>query len=769
MINHQGNLYGINDEALFQYSIETGKSLEIKSKRGGFMTEVVLLENKVHVAYSVSGLLYAEGEALHPTFKKSLENISVSSISQYEDEPLYLLEKEDETLWRIEKETLKKVPLKPEDAGYLTRSRIQQIEWIKPELVALSTLTGGIVFLNPLTGKLKQILDTDSGLPDDEVYLISTDREKSLWISHRKGFARVSPSIPFRNFNGYDGLEGELLSTVVHQCQLYVGTTTGLYLLKEDKQYINELYKETREILEEGAEKIAEEKVPDPEPKKRRKGLFSFLKRKEKTQKLTSDSANNQPTYVKKVITEQRVRKKLHSIQYRYERVAEITARVTELVSYQNQLLVGSLSGFFEVIDNKATQIANEPVRSLYFSSHYSKAFLSTANNEIKVFDMGGLPRELYLFGDLSSYTTHIFEDETHRIWFCGTNKMIWITLSNSDLDDTGEVSFDNPYFYETYGAASDDKILFINAGGKYQLQEDKIVKISESVKYVKGAGNDIWLLEPEGWSRLSVADSGDKFSMLSVFENPTYLSLEKENVWLINNQTLLKAKSESGSPISSTYNLLLRSMVTDSSNVNASGKLILDQDKSALKFEFIKPDYSGIIDIQYQYQLSGLASSDWTDWSTDYSTIAFPYLPEGDYELKVRARDSFGVISDAQVIDFKVVPPYWKRPWFYALEFTALGLLLVMSLRIKRLGDRYLWISRLLALMTLIIIIEFIQTIAENEFQTKSSAIFDFTVQVLVAITVLPLEGFLRKYIFKDKNVKLKDIFRNKEINESK
>ena len=70
---------------------------------------------------------------------------------------------------------------------------------------------------------------------------------------------------------------------------------------------------------------------------------------------------------------------------------------------------------------------------------------------------------------------------------------------------------------------------------------------------------------------------------------------------------------------------------------------------------------------------------------------------------------------------------------------------------------------------MTLIIIIEFIQTIAENEFQTKSSAIFDFTVQVLVAITVLPLEGFLRKYIFKDKNVKLKDIFRNKEINESK
>jgi hypothetical protein len=77
--------------------------------------------------------------------------------------------------------------------------------------------------------------------------------------------------------------------------------------------------------------------------------------------------------------------------------------------------------------------------------------------------------------------------------------------------------------------------------------------------------------------------------------------------------------------------------------------------------------------------------------------------------------------------------------------------------------------VSRLLALLTLITIIELIQALAESKFETETSPVFGFVIQVLMAIMILPVEEILRKYIFKEKHVKVFDIFslrdKNKEI----
>ena len=110
-----------------------------------------------------------------------------------------------------------------------------------------------------------------------------------------------------------------------------------------------------------------------------------------------------------------------------------------------------------------------------------------------------------------------------------------------------------------------------------------------------------------------------------------------------------------------------------------------VNQDKSSVIFEFIQPDYSGIMDIEYQYCLKGLKKCTWSEWSEKYSTINFPFLPEGNYTLQVRSRNAFGTVSDVNAIPFKVVPPYWKQPWFYALEFCGFILLLFISVRVKK------------------------------------------------------------------------------------
>ncbi|MEO0553445.1 MAG: triple tyrosine motif-containing protein [Bacteroidota bacterium] len=765
ILESKNKLYGINEQLFFEYDLETGQVISIQAKSGGYFTDLFLLDNRVHVINTVRGILELDKGSLIPTKEENLNGVFVNSFASYSDNKIHILEQEDQSLWLYKDKKLSKIPLGMEDESFLKDNRIQQIVWLDQDVVAASMVRGGLVFLEPSSGKFLQVLDSESGLPDDEIYFISTDSEKNLWISHRKGFTRVSPTIPFRNFSGYTGLDGELSTAIRHDGTLYVGTTSGLYFLETVEQFENEAYYETREVVDKSESREALELVPQLPSEKKRRGLFSFLKKKGRNKGPDKpDTVRDETTLTTRTVTEKKLRKKLHSVLYRYKKVKGINSRVSELVSAENQLLVASVDGFFELNDKVATQLLKDPVNALYYSSFYKTAFLGTANGEIKIVAMANEPVDLHFFDGFSSYTSHIFEDINHKLWFCGTSKMIWITLDGMDLDETGEVNFENPYFYDTYGGVRDNEVVFINASAQYQLYEDGIKQVSKPKKFVKGSGSEVWVLETDGWKLLGSKNEDHKFELLTVFVNPGYLTLENDYVWLINDQSLLRLSRARKEGIASSYDLLLRGVTTDSSNLKASGKLVIDQDKSALKFEFVKPDYSGIMDIQYQYKLAGLADSKWTEWSKDYGTINFPYLPEGDYTLSVRSRDTFGMVSSAETISLKVVPPYWKRPWFYALEFTALGLLLIISLRIKRLGYRYRLGSRLLALLTLIIIIEFIQTIAENEFQTKSSAIFDFAIQVIMAIIILPLEGLLRKYIFKEKNIQLLDFFRLKQ-----
>jgi hypothetical protein len=95
-------------------------------------------------------------------------------------------------------------------------------------------------------------------------------------------------------------------------------------------------------------------------------------------------------------------------------------------------------------------------------------------------------------------------------------------------------------------------------------------------------------------------------------------------------------------------------------------------------------------------------------------------------------------------------VPPYWKRPPFYALEFFFFGALVVLSLRLKGANSRYRYISRFLSALTIIMLIQFIQTIVAANISLKSTPVADFFIQVLIALLVLPVEEFLRNRILK-------------------
>ena len=215
--------------------------------------------------------------------------------------------------------------------------------------------------------------------------------------------------------------------------------------------------------------------------------------------------------------------------------------------------------------------------------------------------------------------------------------------------------------------------------------------------------------------------------------------------MWIITgNNELLRFNNELQRNDEILFPLILKSIQNGNQLLPRTPVVEIDQDQSAIKVEVVRPDFIGTRFIEYRYKLDGL-NPDWSDWSTQHNVIDFPYLPTGDYKLSIQSKDIFGRVNEIEPVTVEVEPPYWRQTWFYALEFAIFTSLVFLSFR---LSHRYSLVSRVLSLLSIIILIEFIQTAAGSTFSTNSGPVVDFLIQVCVAFVILPVEGFLRKFM---------------------
>lgn len=791
---HNEKLYAINQSSVFIYDINKGTTSKITSRYSGEILNLLSFEGDVYVTSSNSGLQLIQGTKLMGPRHEVLKDMNPLFVSKGPAENQYLIGTDENELYLFNGSVLS--PLKiDDDQNYVQESGVQNGIWFSDTLAALSSLKGGVIFINVKTGKIEEIINYQTGLPDNEVFALNIDKNFGIWAAHSAGLTRISPSFPFRNFNRYPGLQGKMLSVKSHQGKLYVGTSLGAFYLDEVRSY-NETVKYIK--VERPAKNEARkeevttvEKAEEKEEEERSGGLFGFLKRGKKKEKKieteNKESNSEDPDQQKqkrnepKVVYKTQVERELQSIRYTYKKIPGIDSKTFQFVSEEGRLFCGGLDGLFEIEGSEAKVISREPIRYFYISKSQGKIFASTYTDLIKVYEYRSSDfRETDLFGDYKDYVQYIFEDNQQRIWFCSINDLYWVRLDGNEIAEMDEYKIQNPYYYETYGVSKNDSIIFINESGIYTINEsdNKLVSLTHTQKinrYLPESNGRIWIRAEQRWSTLIPHKISDKLDLLSLFKNINYISSDPdgEECWVITDSNELYKLSTTGeNTIANDYELYLKDVRVKSQIVPPAPKLKFDQQSSNLIFEFVQPEYSGVLDVQYQYKLEGLNDT-WSEWASNYNVINFPYLPEGEYTLLVKSKNALGNISQANPVFFEVVPPYWKRPWFYALEFSTLALLLFISVKLKKLGYKYRLVSRLLALLTLIIIIEFIQTLAEGNFSTMSSPVLDFIIQVTVAFIILPVEGSIRKYILKEKEVDLRDFIRiksrdiNSKINE--
>jgi hypothetical protein len=746
---HLGKIYFLNQKAVFIY--ESGKISELRLKDASVFRTFAPLPQEL-LAITNDGRVLSISESLKSFDPGIGYDVTLETSFLSPDKSKAILIDSDGNLFLYENRTAAKIVFN--DKELLSKFIVTSGVWLEGDILAIGSLESGVVFLDLNKKTLLEVLNYESGLPDNQIFSMTRDRvENSLWISHAYGFSRVSPFLPFHSYGRFPGINGKLLTGYFGGNQIYLGTSVGLFRLQEVREFREKvIYVPVRTST--GPTSVQEaEKLQDE--KKSRRGLFGFLRRKEEEEK---EAVVEQ----QQIKLQRRVVREETSREWKYKKIEGIHSRVMKLVGTNGGIVAASLSGLFEVKGNNEIPISSEPFTFVHAMKGIDGVIAAGANGGVSFFRKSGDNWSSYpTFSEIEEYIQFIFQDSKNNIWLLGPNVAYKATLFQDVIDNLEFWPIENPFYSTNIGAEINGQVNILNSNSLYTFNEiTKEIEKKESTnlwskfpeRTISDLDGTIWIYDGKDWSPLgSQYLTSRKIRPISLFNEVSFLTYDKDSdsFWIITGENDLYKMSNKDTIVSNHLPLLLREIKNGQRLLPIEGNFEIQQNQNSLGFNFLKADFDNLFKIEYRYKLEGLNAS-WSEWSGDFNNISFPFLPEGNYVLNFESRDVFGQINSLEPFTFKIVPPYWKRPWFYGVEIIAFGGLFLLSFRLNRIDHKYKFLSKLLAFLTLILAVEFIQIVAELKFPSGNSPVTGFFIQVFIALVLLPLEGVVRRAVFR-------------------
>lgn len=750
MLSINDQLYFLSDSHFFAYSSSRNEVTRLASNEADDWLGLHEIFGNIFVSTESSGVFTMGNNSMVPA---SLLKDTTALVFAERHENQYLLGTADNRLFLCEEDmTLRPITLA--DAAYLSASVFVNATWVNKDLIALGTLRGGVVFINPATGATEEIINYSTGLPDNEIYMLAKDRHQHIWAAHTYGFTRIAPYLPFRSYRYYAGLQGNLLCATRYNNEVYVGTSLGLYKLVKEEFYDEITYFVDVPIRSKRPTQQKAEEPPVEVKPERKGGLFAFLRKKKPEEEIVAQApATGAPSEAGGVTyrREKRTKRILRSSHYAYKKLEGIDAKVTQLVVWNGRLLSAGLNGVNEITSDGIITVLDYPTRYLFASASTEKMIISTYDDKIHEFVSADTKWiETRLVKGIEEPINYVFDEPGKAFWLCGLDKVYRIPIDT--MQGVQQYGVPNTRFDRIIGTSVNEQALLVSSSGFFKLNASgSVLEAIDSLPQPEvyfTESNRVWFNDDHGWFVLGKSNKNAGVDLLNLFAEIRFISHDNssDNLWIITgNNELLQFDTKKLQPYETSFPLFLRSMEQENIEIRKN-KLRIDQESSALHFTVVKPDYIGARSIEYRYFLEGLNPT-WTEWSAANNQIDIPYLPTGEYALKVQAKDIFGRITELDPVFVEVLPPYWKRSWFYALEFVIFASLVILSFR---LSNRFRYVSMVLSLLSIIILIEFIQTAAGSTFVTDSSPVVEFLVQVGIAFLILPAELFLRKFMLR-------------------
>ncbi|WP_425391025.1 triple tyrosine motif-containing protein [Ekhidna sp.] len=661
---------------------------------------------------------------------------------------------------------------------------VKEIQWVNDTLFVCSTFESGLVLFNTNDPDYAEVTDYHAGLPDNEVFTIHADNSDGIWAAHQFGITHIAPLFPAYSYSHFQGLNGNLTSVSNYNDELWVTTSLGLFYFDRDTIFENKVYYEVqRTRKKQTTRSTKKETTAKEENKPILKRLFGKKNRAEESTKekkkggIFNSIANlfEDDSKVEKVKGKldkntkyvRKVRKIPVDINYTFKPVDGANGKFLSIFPYQEKLLGISTSGIYEVTKDGAQIIIPENVRS-YMVNSSNQLVISTSDLEIKIYKLISDVWVEQVSQTMNDIIVSMQEGDDGVMWMAGTSAIYRANATDSTFAINHQLPLNNIFLDDVNILNRRDSLYFINSQG-YFYYDAASNQVKEDLKLEASLGaplhhlydpveKSVWIFNGKVWHHLMEDGSVEKLEYLGLFSDLRTITIDptSNKLWLIteNNELLKYDPSKKGGLES--FNFFLKKVSNENGEINQSERFILSYDENFLNIELSKPDFLGLLNPEFQYKLEGL-HNDWSEWSKS-KTIDFSFLPEGNYQLRVRARDAFGRIEEGEVLAFSVKPPYWQTPWFYAIQIAFFGGLVFFSTKLNQDSSKNRLLRSGLTLLTLVLIIEFLQSAIGSLFSFKSTPVVDFLLDASIAFMIFPLERLLRELMTQGKvKVKIK------------
>ncbi|MCK4663318.1 MAG: SpoIIE family protein phosphatase [Bacteroidales bacterium] len=573
---------------------------------------------------------------------------------------------------------------------------------------ALSTLIGGCIIIDKKTKETVFTINYQSGLPGDEIFSMGTDKNNGLWLAHDYGLSRVNYNFPVRNFNSYPGLEGNLIAVVDFDNTIYVATSIGVfYLTEEEKKEEIEVLVKVPTIRKVEKTEPKPEIVKKEEKKELSKKELRLLKKKERQEnrkKKINEILNIKPEDEKddKEIRKKKytyVRKKIYALLEKkpiFKKIEGIDEKCKQLIVYENRILVSTNTGLYEIKDQKVNNIKKDIYITNIYKSDINNRFYIGTDNGLYTATIKKDKWEINYFENFYKTIYSIVQENEQNLWLGSDNHAYKIELNTKgEPVNYFPYSFKSNFTERVIVRNINNKAYFFLSSGIYYFNPENdtiifddslVAKIGAKAKYIYSQEGITWLYINNEWvGYRKIPELNSLMNIyLNLYNDIQYIYVDTgKNMWIIDkSNSLNKVLSFDENIDLQKFEIIFKKISNNEGTLFSKTNLALDYENSSLEFHIVAPYYVRYSSTQYQYCINGLMN-DWSKWSYD-SKISFPFIPSGEYVIKVRAKNILGKVSKPISLKFKIHPPFYETWWFYLSVFAVALVLIYLWIRLR-------------------------------------------------------------------------------------
>lgn len=375
-----------------------------------------------------------------------------------------------------------------------------------------------------------------------------------------------------------------------------------------------------------------------------------------------------------------------------FKKVNGLKEKSKQLVPYGDKLLVATNTGLYQIRGNVVATIIKEKYINYIYQASDNTFFVGTADGLMSIEWKGGWTTKSYDEIKMPIYS--IFQDEGRDIWL-GTDDIIFRMTLTGDTSKAQirQYSLNTRYSERVMVGNCGDVPCFLTASGVYTYNSDNDSiramlsnqDMQQFNRYILLQRDVAWHNNGREWNFLTKEGKNPPINLgyLELFDNVQSIYLdEKDDLWVVDGGNSLYRIENKEDRMHGKLTVFLKSISDSAGNNFTLNNLELDFDESSLSFKMSAPYFLKSQAIEFQYYIDGLMGG-WSKWAHD-SKIELPFLPSGNYTLKIRARNIFGVESEIQEYKFSVKPPFYNTWYFFLACALALGGLVYLVIRLR-------------------------------------------------------------------------------------